>query len=164
MKNVFFSANENFALLIASAQAVVIKIKPNEVHFVCKINLPKMFHDTRHDSKGWIGAVDNHGKHVALYHPDNFRFTPREHTIGRTDATAMLIKDKMVTVNTVWLYDLINRDNTHDKEPLRGQCIDIGQACPDEVIEIGFDSQHQQTKGHWKIIAPPKPEKYRVQE
>ena len=90
------------ALLIASAQAVVVKIKPNEVRFVCKINLPKLFHSK---NEGWIGAVDNHGKHVALYHQENFKNAPREHTIGRTEATDMLIKEKRMLVNNVWLYD-----------------------------------------------------------
>ena len=56
---------------------------------------------------------------MALYHPENFKNAPREHTIGRTDATDMLIKEKRMLVNNVWLYDVFNRDSK-DREPVRG--------------------------------------------
>lgn len=72
---VFFSANERYALLVKHNEAAVAEVGLEHIILVRQIDLCP-FLETAHQFNGkskWLGSVSNCGRKVILHHPKHFR-------------------------------------------------------------------------------------------
>jgi hypothetical protein len=74
-EQVFFSANERYALLVKPNEAAVAEVGPEYITLVRQIDLCPLL-ETEHqfnEKSKWLGSVSNCGRKVILHHPKHFR-------------------------------------------------------------------------------------------
>lgn len=137
VRQICFSSNERFVLLIGDTQCSIIEIDHNESRLVKQLPLVFRYRgDLEVEDLQWTGAVSNSGEYAAVYCQQDFDTQAMETTIGRTAYVDMHVGDKCYKSNIVWVW------NSHSKKHGSAfQKVELGIFVPNEIFEISFEPQ-----------------------
>jgi hypothetical protein len=134
VKNIFFSTNETFALILTSTNVSLIVVGPDEIKLVMKFDLPPCQFEVGEEPQ-WIGAVNNTGTKIALHCTSDFKIVFKHVTFEKPNSGEFVKSKIKIIKNPVWFWSV---------DVKSFEAVDMGTVCGDEIMEINFELEDKQ--------------------